>query len=380
MDVARSAAPQPPLGHDSTFKWLALIFGGLVLSFFGLIALGLVVGTTGVVGFLAGVILAALPVPIYVSLWLWIDRFEPEPAWLLACAFFWGAIVASIGAIFLNSSGGIVVAVASHNTDIAENFAAVLSAPLVEETLKGLFLLLLVLWRRQDFDGIIDGIVYAGMVGLGFAMTENVLYYGREAGQQEQGNVLAVLFLRGVLSPFLHPWLTSMTGIGFGVARETRLAPLKYAAPLFGWILAILLHLIWNLSGTVSSALFFGMYVLFAVPVFLCTLGVVLFALMREGRMIRRNLKPELDDGTLTLDELRRMGSVTGRLSASLGAFLSGGFQAWNTRRKFVEAATTLAFHRDRMDAGTVARDDSARDFEENLRQWVFYWGRKLRR
>jgi RsiW-degrading membrane proteinase PrsW (M82 family) len=41
-----------------------------------------------------------------------------------------------------------------------------------------LILVVLFLWKKDEFDGIIDGIVYAGMVGLGFAMTENILYYG----------------------------------------------------------------------------------------------------------------------------------------------------------------------------------------------------------
>ena len=40
------------------------------------------------------------------------------------------------------------------------------------------FLLLLLWWRRAELDGILDGIVYAGMVGIGFAFTENILYLG----------------------------------------------------------------------------------------------------------------------------------------------------------------------------------------------------------
>jgi RsiW-degrading membrane proteinase PrsW (M82 family) len=36
-------------------------------------------------------------------------------------------------------------------------------------------------WRRFAFDGVLDGLVYAGMVGLGFAFTENILYYSRAA-------------------------------------------------------------------------------------------------------------------------------------------------------------------------------------------------------
>ena len=51
-----------------------------------------------------------------------------------------------------------------------------LGAPVTEEASKGLFLLLLLWWRRAELDGVLDGIVYAGMVGIGFAFTENILY------------------------------------------------------------------------------------------------------------------------------------------------------------------------------------------------------------
>jgi len=58
-------------------------------------------------------------------------------------------------------------------------FGAVISAPIVEESAKAFILFVLFFWKKDEFDGIVDGIVYAGMVGLGFAMTENILYYGR---------------------------------------------------------------------------------------------------------------------------------------------------------------------------------------------------------
>ena len=52
-------------------------------------------------------------------------------------------------------------------------------APIVEEAVKGAFLVGLLIFRRREFDGIVDGIVYAGLVAAGFAFTENILYFGR---------------------------------------------------------------------------------------------------------------------------------------------------------------------------------------------------------
>src|SRR5205823_13992716 len=48
----------------------------------------------------------------------------------------------------------------------------------IEEGSKGLGVLLAYLIFRKYFDDILDGIVYAGVVALGFATVENVLYYG----------------------------------------------------------------------------------------------------------------------------------------------------------------------------------------------------------
>src|SRR5437588_379759 len=94
------------------------------------------------------------------------------------------------------------------------------SSPIVEEFSKGSLLFILFWWKKDEFDGVVDGIVYAGMIGLGFAMTENFLYYGKAA--LAGGDYLTVIFrLRGIESPFAHPLFTSMTGIGLGLARQS---------------------------------------------------------------------------------------------------------------------------------------------------------------
>src|SRR5207237_7260743 len=149
-------------------------------------------------------------VPIYVMLLLWIDRYESEPLWMLATAFFWGAVVAVFIAFIFNTSISIMAAVATHNQEIGENVGAVISAPIVEESAKALILLILFLWKRDEFDGIVDGIVYAGMGGLGLAMTKNILYYGR-AVQHGPDALTFIFVLRVLAAPFSHPLFTSMS-------------------------------------------------------------------------------------------------------------------------------------------------------------------------
>ena len=152
---------------------------------------------------------------------LWIDRYESEPYWMLATAFFWGALVAVFFAFVINTASAMAVALMTDSMKAGETFGAVISAPIVEETAKALILFIFFFWKKDEFDGVIDGIVYAAMAGLGFAMTENIQYYGRAVMQAGGEGLTFVFILRGALAPFSHPLFTSMTGIGLGLARQS---------------------------------------------------------------------------------------------------------------------------------------------------------------
>ena len=169
--------------------------------------------------------LALAPVPLLVAAVLFIDRLEPEPRINLAFGFLWGAGVAALFAALINTAGLEYITQPALGASAGQYISATAGAPVVEETLKGLFLVWLVRWRRQELDGPTDGIVYAAMVGLGFAMTENIGYYINALVNPVHGGVqlLGYTFvLRGVLSPFLHPIFTSMTGIGAAYAASHR--------------------------------------------------------------------------------------------------------------------------------------------------------------
>src|SRR6478609_4870805 len=249
----------------------------------GLLVLGAVTHDTGVVGFLIGLSLALLPLPVVVWALRWLDRYEPEPPDLLFFAFFWGATVAALIAAVLNTAS--LIAIARTGGGSGMDTTAVLVAPWIEEAAKGAAVLLVLLFRRREFDGVVDGIVLAGLSGVGFAFTENVLYFGRAflAGQQENltTGFFAVGFtfvLRGVLSPFAHPLFTAMTGIGLGIAATTTRPWLRVVAPLVGYVIAVVLHAAWNLSSLSGLSGFFTGYVLVMLPVFALALGIAVWS------------------------------------------------------------------------------------------------------
>ncbi|HYG79058.1 MAG TPA: PrsW family intramembrane metalloprotease, partial [Pyrinomonadaceae bacterium] len=235
-----------PRANSQALKWTLISIGILLALLAGAMTLYIIGYATGATGLAVGMLFATLPVPIYILLILWIDRYESEPLWMLATAFFWGATFAAFISIIINSLVGKLLADAI-DPFTGRYYAMILSAPIVEEFSKALVLFALFWWKKDEFDGILDGIVYAGMVGLGFAMTENFKYYGEAA--MMGGNTLSGLFiLRGTISPFAHPLFTAMTGIGLGWAIQTHNKAVKAVMPVLGLFTAMLLHFFWNRS------------------------------------------------------------------------------------------------------------------------------------
>ncbi len=152
-----------------------------------------------------GVVLAALPVTPLIAAYLWLDRYEPEPRSLLVLGLGWGAFVATAVALLLQVFDTVIF----KNTDA---FNAVVVAPLTEEGAKGLFIVLLLIYRRQELDGILDGIVYAGMIGIGFAFTENILYLtsaymGSDHSAGGLGSAVGLFIVRCLFGPVRAPVL-----------------------------------------------------------------------------------------------------------------------------------------------------------------------------
>ncbi len=325
-------------------------------------SLALTAAGVGGSAFLAAAAVALLPLPLYIGVVLWLDRFEPEPRAMLAVAFLWGASVAVVVA-------GLANGVAE--SAVGGVLTSMLAAPVVEEALKGAILLRYFVKRRDEFDGPVDGVIYAAMVGLGFAFAENVDYYGRAFRQDGIGGLAVIFTLRGVMAPFSHPLFTSLTGLGLGIARQARSRAVAAAAPVAGFIGAVLLHAVWN-AGASAGLFFFGVYALVMLPTLAALFVAVAFALKFEGRVISTHLAAEAATGLIGGDDYAQLCSVRGRLHASASAWRRGGLQAWKARRAYHRAASELAFLRRRAAVDGVAPNPAIE--AECLRQLGAVW------
>jgi len=360
---------------------LAFVAIGILISLlFGLLVLLLIGIETGPIALLIGLITATLPVPLYIVLVLWIDRYESEPFWMLATAFFWGALVAVFFAFLFNTATGLVVSAITNSLTAGETFAAVISAPIVEESAKAVILFIFFFLKKDEFDGVVDGIVYAALVALGFAMTENIQYYGKAALEGGGGGLTLMFIIRGALAPFSHPLFTSMTGIGLGLARQTRNTVVKVVTPILGLLMAICMHSIWNGSAAIFGGVVFLLtYLILMVPAFFIMLIVIFVALRREGQLVRQFLLTEFENGTLTPEDYNQLCTIRGRMRSSFNAFSSGGIERWRYQKQFNQLASELAFHRSRVARGVVPANQDSLEREISYQQALSALLQKIR-
>jgi RsiW-degrading membrane proteinase PrsW (M82 family) len=202
------------------------------------------------------------------------DRYEPEPFWLLTLAFFWGAVVSTLTALVINQlgEGAISATLGPGQAALVDASTASFVAPLAEESTKGFGLLVLwaisALWVRE-IDGALDGAIYGGVIGLGFTMTEDVLYIASAGAQLGSEGFFQVFILRTVMGGLGHASFTAMTGLGIGIACETSSGLVKLIAPIGGWGAAVGLHFLHNYlvtflyaggSGLIAKLLIFWVF------------------------------------------------------------------------------------------------------------------------
>jgi hypothetical protein len=156
---------------------------------------------------------------------------------------------------------------------------------------------------------------------------------------------------------------TSFTGIGLGLARQSRSMAIKVIAPPLGLMAAMSMHSIWNGSGALfGGGAFILTYILIMIPAFFIMLVVIALALRREGQIVREYLLPDFQAGVCTQEEYARLGSIFGRMGTSFNALSRGGFGKWRVARQLNQTASELAFHRSRVARGIVAANATERE------------------
>nr|WP_307787813.1 PrsW family intramembrane metalloprotease [Mycolicibacterium sp. S2-37] len=321
---------------------------GLLIALASVIGLIVILLTAlNPVGTAVGFVLSSVAMAVVVLAYIWLDRWEPEPPRLLVFAFLWGASVAIVLAFVLGLVFEAVVDPGGADTSPA---SVVLGAPLIEEAAKGLFLLLMMTGRRRnELNSLTDCLVYAGLVGAGFAWLEDILYI---SGAESLGDSLVTAALRLVMAPFGHSLFTTMFAVGVYFAMQRRDAATKIGFLVVGYLGAVLMHALWNGSSLLGGGAYLLVYVLWMVPIFGLTIVLAVTSRRREQRLVASKLPGMAAAGVITPNEMTWLGSIRSRKQAVAEATRIGGRHAGKSVHAFAAQIVELAFIRDRIDRG----------------------------
>ncbi len=382
--------------------WLLGIGAALVLLVCTVVTLGttVLVGRGALATEGAASVLAALTIPLVPALGvaivtLTLDRYEREPWSLMLGAFLWGALIAIAPALFLERRLVDLLASAMSAIGLQDGLihaaSQAMSAGFSEEAIKGIGLIVLLVLLRDEFDNVTDGIIYGALIGAGFAMVENFVFFA----VTPRADLGVLIFGRVILGWLSHSTFTAFFGAGLGAARETRDRRWQILAPLAGFATAILLHTGFDFVAfgadelatpelLAHAAALFALVTLLAeyVPLFtaqIVLLRIALASLAREAETIREYLTSEVLDGVVSPDEYLLLQNATLRDAAERAYALEYGPRAWLTARTLYQTATGLAFRKWHVAMGDPPKN-TPRQPEEVYRERIRRLRRSLRR
>jgi RsiW-degrading membrane proteinase PrsW (M82 family) len=328
-------------------------------------------------GFFLILVLGIAPMLVYALILWWFDRYEKEPLGLLIAAFLWGAVPAIIFSLVVELVLDIPISYFVEPVTASLIGAAVV-APIAEETFKGIALLVLLLFFRKEIDSPLDGIIYGGLVGFGFAAVENVFYFASAFVESGPSGVVMLSVFRAFVFGLNHALFTGLIGLGLALSRTSPHRLVKIGAPIGGLFLGIASHGIHNGSVTFGAELCWPCLITFASDWggVLVLLGIIIWTSLRERQWIVTYLVDEVEGGTLSQRDYVVVSSHLERTVERARALLNGDSRRWWDLGRYYRLATELAFDKRRVALFPAERDTRKRVVE--LRQQVKVLGQQL--
>ena len=190
------------------------------------------------------------PAAFWIGYLYYKDRYRPEPLVVVGVAYLLGVVAGFLclqGYVMAEDLGLPADPMGLAETDPAAFLVYCLGfVGVVEELFKCLPLVLVVMHLRV-FDEVIDGIVYASSIALGFATFENLSLLPALEGAEQYGRAFA--------SPLIHTMFSSIWGYAIAVAKLG--GKPVWPAALAGLAIAALVHGVYDFL-TVNPALRLG--------------------------------------------------------------------------------------------------------------------------
>src|SRR5579884_3132648 len=335
-------------------------------------------------------VLAALTVPLIPAIGImllvnFIDRYEREPWFLRLAAFLWGAIIAIPPSLLIEQNGDAIMqnVLGPDASNLVRAVFQGLNAGIPEETVKGLGLLLLFLVLRDQFDNVTDGIVYGALIGAGFAMVENFVYFATNS----KNFLLFLIVGRVVLGWLSHSTFTVCFGAALGYVRHTRVRWRQVVVPLVGYLCAVGLHSVFDFIDFYASALVLAspnnpsvtLFSLVAIigdyiPPFIAQMVILYFlikSLTHEAAVIREFLAPEVSNGVVRVDEYALLQNSFQRTKKERQVLFRYGIKQWLLVKALYQTEIGLAFRKWHVSMGDKPKFGYRRQPEDVYRQLI---------
>ena len=354
--------PEPPkMRHLGVLK---VIFIPLIVLFALLMAAMVIDAAPSITGLVLVIAAALLPAVIFAALVIRLDRYEPEPpAWMFG-ALLWGAV----GATSLTIITSLMLRLGN---DGNQRFVqSLIGAPILEESFKAVALIVLTYGFRHELDNTLDGLIYGGLIGIGFAFSENLLYFEESFKRYGMGGLGTLFVMRVLIGGWGHCVYTGMVGAAIGWSRtQYRRGFVRFVVPALVLLLAIALHTAWNWAALINAQSAnsiehaFVLQAIVAVIVILPGL-LLLFLVAKESQrrqlqIVRQQLKEEVSTGHLTAAEYAVLSSddLRGRALRHAKAVDS---QLATDLKRFLNTAVELAFLKQHIEKGETLDDRRA--------------------
>ena len=386
---AMGVAPrQPSWGHQvSLWQWREPAFWFFAVIMVGTLINAVVyqagfIGINGVGWLLAWLLLLLFAIPMLILIYA-LDLYEREPLSLLAGAFLWGGFAGTTFASYANIGWDTLMNGLLGTA--ANEWSAAIVAPLTEETLKGVGIVFIYLIARREMDDIMDGFVYGAVVGLGFAVVEDVFYFIGQFGGTPTA-VLEGFFFRVVATGlYTHALWSAVVGMGIAyfVTRRGEAPPGKRflvaaglaMAGVFGHFLhnSPLLHQLWpdSFDSPADYLLAIPGAFLKALPFIAFIVLAVVLARRREHRWLRAALQEEVGLQGLHHDELITLEHPKLRRAARRRMTRAYGPVAGKTLKHLQKAHIDLAMIATRTDHPNHPDLVAQREYCAALRGWL---------
>ena len=341
-------------------------------------------------------VVAALTIPLLPAIGInllvnFMDRYEREPWFLRLAAFLWGAIIAIPSAFFIeqNIENILQNLLGPATSDILRNAFDGLNAGITEETVKGLGLLLLFFILRDEFDNVTDGIVYAALIGAGFAFVENFRYFASNSRE----TLVFLIVGRVILGWLGHSTFTACFGAALGYVRHTKVHWKQIIIPLLGYMIAVGLHSFYDFvdfqagaairaAPTSSSVALFSLIAIIGdyIPPFLAQVGllyILVKGLAHEAAVIREFLAAEVSDGVVMVNEYALLQNSFQRTREERRVLHSSGVRQWLRVKALYQTEIGLAFRKwhvkmgDKPKLGYLQPEDAYRQRIRRLRNEI---------